>query len=101
LPRLILLPAARDDFDGAIGWYYSRDPNLADRLQAAVDAAFDRILDKPDRFPQIQAPVRRLLLRRFPYAIYYIDQSDLVVVLAVLHHKRDPRIWKRRIPSAV
>jgi len=37
-----------------------------------------------------------LFLRRFPYAAYFAVESDVVVVLAVLHVSRDPAEWQRR-----
>ena len=32
------------------------------------------------------------LTRRFPYAIHYLIEPDKVIVLAVLHTKRKPRV---------
>jgi plasmid stabilization system protein ParE len=40
--------------------------------------------------------VRKALVRRFPYAIFYRVRNARVVVLAVFHSKRDPNIWKSR-----
>jgi plasmid stabilization system protein ParE len=99
LPRLLILPAARDDLDAAFAWYHAQDPadpRLLSRFQDALDAAYQRILDKPNLYPFVLEPVRRVLLRKFPYAIYYVHEAQHVFVLAVLHHKRDPRIWKQR-----
>jgi hypothetical protein len=36
------------------------------------------------------------LLRRFPYAVYFAVESDVVIVLAVLAVGRDPAEWQRR-----
>ena len=43
-----------------------------------------------------QIAARRALLRRFPYAVYFAVEGDLVIVLAVLHGSRDPAEWQRR-----
>jgi plasmid stabilization system protein ParE len=40
--------------------------------------------------------IRRALLRRFPYAVYFAVERDVVVILAVLHVSRDPAEWQRR-----
>jgi len=37
--------------------------------------------------------VRRTLLPRFPYGVFYTVKNDLVYVLAVIHHARQPRRW--------
>jgi hypothetical protein len=37
-----------------------------------------------------------MLLRRFPYAVYFSVQENAVVILAVLHVHRDPAAWQVR-----
>lgn len=41
------------------------------------------------------------LLRRFPYAVYFVASSDLVSVVACMHARRDPRRWEERIGAAL
>jgi plasmid stabilization system protein ParE len=40
--------------------------------------------------------MRRALVRRFPYAIYFRAAPDEIVVLAVIHGRRHPRHWQSR-----
>ncbi len=49
----------------------------------------------PESFPVIYKNVRRAVVSRFPYAVFYVAEPA-VVVLAVLHTSRDPAIWPRR-----
>ena len=56
----------------------------------------DRAIDLVREFPEIGGRVnergaRRLLLRRFPYGIYYPVRTGTLVILAVFHSARDPR----------
>lgn len=101
MPLLRVLPAARDDLDSAFAWYHAQDPHLLSRFQVALDTAYDRVAEKPALYAFVLEPVRRALLRKFPYAIYYVNDGPDVTVIAVLHHKRDPRIWKRRVRSTL
>jgi len=48
----------------------------------------------PRAYQVIEGEVRRALLRRFPFSVYYIVESDVVVVLAVLHFRKHPDGWK-------
>jgi toxin ParE1/3/4 len=41
--------------------------------------------------------VRKAVVRRFPYCIYYREEEAGVRVLAVFHTSRDPAEWERRI----
>ena len=44
-------------------------------------------------------PVRRLVLKRFPFALAYLVQGDRVVILAVAHTSREPMYWIHRLPK--
>jgi plasmid stabilization system protein ParE len=50
----------------------------------------------PEAHAKVYHDVRRVLVRRFPYSIYYRFRADRIVVLAVFHNKRDPKVWKAR-----
>jgi len=36
------------------------------------------------------------MLRRFPYAIFYRSREAELLILAVMHERRDPRRWRER-----
>ena len=97
--RLLLRPEARVDIREALLWYEDQGPGLSDRLDAELNGLFDRIIRSPLQFPEVEQDVRRGLLGKFPYAIYFLLEGDTVFVLAVLHQRRHPDVWKRRIPA--
>ena len=66
------------------------------RFLDELDVIFRRIEDNPRQFPRIDSNVRRALLRHFPYGVYFIDDSNALAVLAVLHLHREPDMWKSR-----
>ncbi|MFQ5632611.1 MAG: hypothetical protein ACE5I1_27905 [bacterium] len=41
--------------------------------------------------------VRRALLRRFPFGIFYFLDKSSIIVIAVYHGKRDPKSWQSRL----
>jgi toxin ParE1/3/4 len=41
--------------------------------------------------------VRRALVGRSPFAVFYVVQPDTVIVVAVLHTARNPRLWRNRL----
>jgi plasmid stabilization system protein ParE len=45
----------------------------------------------------VEGEARRVILRRFPYGVFYEIHGDEVVVLACFHSSRDPREWQERI----
>jgi toxin ParE1/3/4 len=78
------------DIDQAF-YYYAEwsEGRVAARFMRTLDDALERISTFPKSCPVDQSGVRRLLLRRFPYWVYYRIRPDAVEVLAVQHVKRD------------
>jgi plasmid stabilization system protein ParE len=37
-----------------------------------------------------------VLLKRFPYGLYYSIEDGAVVIVAVVHGRRDPAVWQNR-----
>jgi hypothetical protein len=54
------------------------------------------ILATPLVWREIDHDVRRFLVERFPYGIYYTVEGDCVVIWAVKHLRRDPDYWQER-----
>ena len=73
--RLLWHPAAVDEFVGAVGWYEEQRPGLGTAFAAACRSALALIQDRPEVFRLVHRDVRRVLLRRFPYAIFYRSAS--------------------------
>lgn len=92
---VILTPEARSDFDRAADWYEDQ-AGLGLRFTAHVRQALDRIGLMPEAPRTLYRDVRRAKVQRYSYYIYYRVQSDRVEVLAVLHGRRDPSVWKGR-----
>jgi len=50
----------------------------------------------PRQFPVVYKNVRRALLRRFPYSLFFVLEDDALFVIAIFHASRDPSHWQRR-----
>lgn len=85
----------------AYAWYSSESRALGDSFLAETDQLVVRIGRAPRLFPAVYRDVRRGRLRRFPYAMFYRVLDDQVWVLAVVHARRDPRVWPVREPRPV
>jgi len=59
-------------------------------------ATYNRIVGGPLKYQELRGGIRRVLLRRFPYAVYFAIEGDIAVVVGVLHASRDPAEWQRR-----
>ena len=91
-------PAARKEFDEAADWYEEQRPGLRSEFVYAVDAALAKAFGSPFSFPIVQgSKIRRALVGRFPYAVFFGIDGDKIIVYAVLHTSRNPMIWRGRI----
>ena len=95
---LRLRPAARDDLDAAARWYEAQERGLGRQFLAEVRLVFHRIRSNPEAYPVGYRDTRRALIRRFPYGVIYwpVPAQGYIVVLAVLHCGRNPRLWRQR-----
>ena len=94
--RLIYHPEAEAELVDAAEYYEERLPGLGAEFLEAVDAGADVVLSDPLRAAVCGQEIRRHLLKRFPYALYYRVGTEEIRVLAVKHHSRHPDYWKHR-----
>ncbi len=94
--RIVLRPVALAELEGACAWYDKQRAGLGDEFVREADQAVWHIREAPTSFPQVHGAVRRLLMRRFPYGIFYRDSESEIVILGISHLRRDPRRWQER-----
>lgn len=79
------------------GRYFNRQvPGLGDDFADEIESGIRKILSAPFTWRVIEDDVRRFLVSRFPYGIYYTIEGDAVVIWAVKHLHRDPDYWQQR-----
>jgi plasmid stabilization system protein ParE len=71
-------------------------PIAPSRFLDDVNRTFSSDRERPLQFPVVWRELRRALLHTFPYAVYFREDKGGVTVLAVLHQRRDPKIWRGR-----
>jgi plasmid stabilization system protein ParE len=97
MPRSVSFrPLARADVDNAISWYGDKRPALALAFAESLDAVIARIRETPMQFPIVRGEIRRALLGRFPYGVFFTITDHQIEVLAVLHLHSKPATWKDR-----
>lgn len=94
---LIIRPEAEQDLNEAYRWYEQQLEGLGQEFIICIDAVLSVIHRTPKIFPKIHKDIRRALIRRFPYGIFYISERDKVIVLAFLHTSRDPVRFESRV----
>jgi toxin ParE1/3/4 len=93
---LLSEPRADLDVEAAFAWYENERLGLGLEFLDELRAAYHRITNGPFGYPDVRSGIRRALLRRLPYAVYFAIDEEIVLVIAVLHVSRDPAEWQRR-----
>lgn len=101
MKRLIVRPEAEADITKAAIWYASRESELGFEFLADIQRSITLAVHNPRAFLCIRKSpeVRRVLVKRFPYRILHILESDLLIMFAVLHASRHERFWRQRLLS--
>lgn len=97
--RLIVRPEAEADLAEIARWYEEKQPGLGWQFVEEAGQAVKRALGNPRayRLMRRQPQVRRILVHRFPYRIFYVLRDDALVVFAVIHGKRKEATWIDRV----
>ena len=93
--KLAFRPEASADVVEAFSWYQKQRLGLGEEFRADLDATLTLQL-MPEAGPLVHRSLRRVLLRHFPFAVYYGLGEDLLEIRAVLHQHRSPAAWHSR-----
>ena len=94
--RLEAEAAVEFDIESAFNWYETEEPGLGQEFLEQLRLVYRRILENPLGYGEQRSGIRRGLMRRFPYAVYFSVEDETILILAVLHTARDPAEWQLR-----
>ena len=94
--RFIIRPEAESEMAHAFDWFEERVSGLGSEFLLCIDAVFDAIQRNPQQYPLVHRTVRRAIIRRFPYEVFFVEDNERIVVLSVLHARRNPKNWQKR-----
>jgi toxin ParE1/3/4 len=96
---VIILSEAEVDIDNAFIWYELNQIGLGKRFYESVNNSVHFIANRPFSSAEIYKGLRRFVIKKFPYGIYYkvnLESKDVQIV-AVIHFKRSLKILRKRI----
>jgi plasmid stabilization system protein ParE len=91
-------PAAEAEHLESIAYYESKQAGLGASYLAEFESTMSDACRAPNRYPIGEEPdVRRIRMKRFPFAVLFRESSGAVQVLAVAHNRRRPQYWLGRL----
>lgn len=89
--------AAELDIAEAQVWYETQQTGLGAEFRSEVSRVIDRLAETPLIYQIVHRDIRRAIVRRFPYLIWYRVVAETVIVLACTYAGRDPQRVKARL----
>lgn len=89
--------AAQKEFNEAAAWYEVQRTGLGVDFISEVEGCIALVSESPFKYAVLYRNIRRALVYRFPYSVYFQIEPDRIRILAVLHARRNPAIWQSRI----
>ena len=93
---IVFRRAAQAEYADAARWYEARALGVGYRFVERVEHALSEVAESPLRPAKLFAGIRRIRVRGFPFLLYYVVEESRIVVVAVLHARRNPAIWRSR-----
>ena len=95
--KLVVVSAALAELRDATACYTAKaDKKLGLALVAEFDRVVDLVVGNPEIGRAFRGDIRRFVMRRFPYNVYYHTISGELHVLAIAHQSRRPGYWAKR-----
>ena len=95
--RLEFHPEAELELIESAVYYDKQVPGLGERFESEIRYATDLMLDQPEIGPLVDPNLRKFILTRFPFTLYYSVSADVLRIEAVAHQSRRPGYWKSRV----
>ncbi len=97
--NIVISPEAYLDLNDASDWYENQISGLGIDFILEFYEEANHLSENAKIHPFLIEPVRKRLMHRFPYGIYYSihENRNEVLVEAVWHQKRNPERLRKRI----
>ena len=88
---------AEVDLETSAQWYEQQKEGLGFDFLDEVEKKCSVIKNTPLIFEEVHKELRRVIIDRFPFNIFYLIDGDTIIIVAVIHGSRHPKKWQKRI----
>jgi plasmid stabilization system protein ParE len=90
-------PEAETDVKGIIDWYAEKSTTTVVNFLVQLKQAEERLKANPHSFRKTSKLFRRIIIKRFPYSVYFIESENIITILAIIHFARSKKYIKSRL----
>jgi plasmid stabilization system protein ParE len=81
---------AKLEIDESYEYYNLQQDKLGNSFKSDIKSAIDRIIKLPTLYPIVVDNIRKSILHRFPFSIFYLIDHETIIILSIAHHSRKP-----------
>jgi len=97
--KILIRAEAEDDLREAFLWYEDKRFGLGYDFLLQIEVGL-KFIERNPKVHQVEYKgTREHFVKRFPYKIIYFLENNKIVILAVIHSKRNPLLLQKRIKN--
>ena len=81
---------ANSELENAIEYYNLQQLKLGDNFKYEIKQDINSISQNPNLYPDVADRLKRVVIYKFPYNIYYTILKDKIVIVSIAHQHRRP-----------
>lgn len=97
MKKITVRKDAELDIEDAYQWYEANEVGLGEEFLEKISDSLNKIKESPKIYPVVLNNLRRAFIKKFPYGIFYLELEHSIIVVAVMHTRRNPTDWHQRI----
>lgn len=87
---------AEADLSEAFQYYEECRQGLGHDFLLCIEESLSKISKSPSHYTTVHKTVRRAFIKRFPFGIFFVQEDSSIIVIAIMHARRNPRSWRIR-----
>ncbi len=94
--QLQIRTLAKEDIQQIVDYYEDISTQVTDNFLIDLYADLELLQGNPQIFQVKYRQTHVRYMKRFPFGIHYQFDTEKVVILAVLHTSKNPKVWESR-----
>lgn len=99
--KIQFLAPAQVELEEAVDYYNSQKVGLGIEFAEEVKKTIGRIIPYPLAWSSLSKRTRRCQTKRFPYGVVYHVGEEIISIVGIMHLRRKPQNWEKRIRKSV
>jgi plasmid stabilization system protein ParE len=95
--QVIILAAAEAELLDGVAYYNQQSEGLGFEFAAEAQRTIERIIRYPLAWNPLSKRTRRCRTNRFPYGVIYQIRIEELLIVSIMHMKREPDSWRNRL----